>query len=99
MNKTAIFSHISNAMKIAFPSFVILFFIFLSPAVTRKVEESISDFEFETFSQLEKRSFLEFYSVDEDHLFGENDSENSIFFLSGFDPSIFYVEPPMSSFL
>jgi hypothetical protein len=64
-------------MKILFSSFVILFFIFLS-SCDRKVEESISDFEFD-FQPLEKGLFW-IYSVDETIYFGENDSENSTFF-------------------
>ncbi|MFT5773398.1 MAG: hypothetical protein ACI9ZX_002805, partial [Algoriphagus sp.] len=64
-------------MKTIFSSFALLFFIFLS-SCDRKVEDSISDFEFD-FQPMEKGLFW-IYSVDEIIYFGENDSENSTFF-------------------
>jgi len=66
-----------ETMKTIFSSFVILLFIFLS-SCDRKVEDSISDFEFD-FQPMEKGLFW-IYSVDETIYFGENDSENSTFF-------------------
>lgn len=50
----------------------------LLSACDRKVEDSIVDFEFD-FQPLQKGLFW-IYSVDETRYFGENDSENSLFF-------------------